>query len=301
MKIHIWILLFALLPGTLVAQKWKRERHELFAGLGTSNFLGELGGADKLGSNFFTDLEISLTRPAIVAGYRYRLAKSFTAKGILSYARINGDDRLTNERFRNNRNLHFRAPLLELSPQLEWYFMKEERNKRYRLRGIRGKLNLTLSGYLMGGVSLFYFNPKGKFNGEWHALQPLGTEGQDLEGGPNRYSRISIGFPVGFGFKYHINSKWGLNMEFAYRFTLTDYLDDVSGNYYDNDVLLAERGEVAAALADPSLGQIVFPDNITVNGAGMQRGNADDRDAFMIGSLMLTYKLSRSRSSRPKF
>ena len=32
------------------------------------------------------------------------------------------------------------------------------------------------------GVGGFYFNPKAKYEGKWVSLQPLGTEGQGLNG-----------------------------------------------------------------------------------------------------------------------
>ena len=38
---------------------------------------------------------------------------------------------------------------------------------------------------------------------------------------------------MGIGIKKAFNGNGGIKLEFGFRFTNTDYLDDVSGNYYD--------------------------------------------------------------------
>jgi hypothetical protein len=108
-------LFIALLLSTFIAnaQHWKFLRHEVTLGIGTTNFLGELGGADDIGSTGITgfkDFEIKMTRPAFSAGYRYYISQTFAVKGELLYGRLNGDDALTAEPFRQNRNIHFRSP-----------------------------------------------------------------------------------------------------------------------------------------------------------------------------------------------
>ena len=39
--------------------------------------------------------------------------------------------------------------------------------------------------------------------------------------------------PMGIGIKKAFNGNGGIKLEFGFRFTNTDYLDDVSGSYYD--------------------------------------------------------------------
>ena len=58
------------------AQRWKRQRFEFSLGAGVSNFLGELGGANQIGTNYFKDLEWSQSRLAIAIGLRYKLSDS---------------------------------------------------------------------------------------------------------------------------------------------------------------------------------------------------------------------------------
>ena len=69
-------LLILLLPSFSEAQRirarWKAYRFEWSGGIGASNFLGELGGANQVGTNGFKDLEFKATRPAICVGQDLR-------------------------------------------------------------------------------------------------------------------------------------------------------------------------------------------------------------------------------------
>ena len=41
-------------------------------GIGAANFLGELGGANQIGTHFVKDFEFSMTRPSAAIAYRYK-------------------------------------------------------------------------------------------------------------------------------------------------------------------------------------------------------------------------------------
>ena len=114
--------------------------------------------------------------------------------------------------------------------------------------------------------------PEAEMNGQW-TLQPLGTEGQGPPGrkrmASNRMEQQGICMPFGFGFKSNIGPFTTFNIDWGVRKTWTDYLDDISGMYADRAVLLQERGEVTAALADRSL----QPEGGISNQGGLQRGD----------------------------
>ena len=129
-------------------------KYELIGAIGATNFLGELGGANRIGTNGVNDLELILTRPSLGLGIRYKVAPYFSAKGNLFWGIIRGDDKLTAEPFRNNRNLNFKSPLLELSAQLEFNFMREQKGHVYKIRGIRGMKHKDRQIYLFGGGGL---------------------------------------------------------------------------------------------------------------------------------------------------
>ena len=288
------------------SNKRNKPRKEYIIGFGASNFLGELGGANQIGTNFVRDLEFTATRPSVALGMRYKFAKRWAVKGGLHYLLLSGNDKLTKEPFRNNRNLSFRSHTFELSVQGEFYFTKEQSGHIYKIKNAKGMKSYDYQGYLFVGIGGFYYNPQAKYRGNWVNLQPLGTEGQGLAGGPKKYSRVSICIPYGIGGKYAINKEWAVGLELGIRKTFTDYIDDVSGVYYDNNAIFLAKGETAAALADPSL--LNYPEELGGNStifrqtaAGQQRGDQTDKDAYMFLNVTVSYKVPSKRKTRSKF
>ena len=178
-----------------------KPRKEYVIGIGASNFLGELGGANQIGTNFVKDLEFSATRPSAAFGLRYKFTKRWAVKGGLYYQLLSGADNLTKEPFRHNRNLSFRTHIFELSAQAEVYFTKEQPGHRYKIKNAKGMKNYDIQFYGFLGVGGFFYNPQAKYGGNWVNLQPLSTEGQGLAGGPKKYSRVSVCIPYGLGVK----------------------------------------------------------------------------------------------------
>ena len=134
-KISLFFLLVILLPSLSQAQRWKRQRYEFSFGVGVSNFLGELGGANQIGTNYFKDLEWSQTRFAAAVGLRYKLSNYFALKGNATYGRVSGNDNLTTETFRHNRNLSFFSDIMELNINFE---APSSRNKSVTATGCAG-------------------------------------------------------------------------------------------------------------------------------------------------------------------
>lgn len=259
---------------------WMTQKKELIFGIGASNFLGDLGGLIRIGTHFSpVDLEWNVTRPTGHIGYRYRFRPWFATKTHLQYAILKGDDALTSEPFRRNRNLSFRTHLIELSQHLEWIFFSYERfSARYKIPGLKGMRNKNTVAYLFVGVAGFLYIPQGPGGGGWTNLRPLKTEGQGLPGASKEkaYSLIGVGLPVGIGFKFGLDQLWRLSVELSYTQTFTDYLDDVSGTYYDNDVIRDNYGGVAAYFADPSIGE--YP---TWTHQGELRGDSNHKDGYI--------------------
>ena len=124
--------------------------------------------------------------------------------------RLVGDSRLSVRESKREKDLRFKSFIHEI--------------------GIRGTYDILRNDkwkflpYITAGVSAINFNPMR----DGTALRPLATEGVG-------YSAWNVSFPVGLGLKYQINCRWALKAEALYHFTLTDYLDDVSGAYPDID------------------------------------------------------------------
>jgi hypothetical protein len=131
------------------------------------------------------------------------------------------------------------------------------------------------------GIGGFYFNPKGRdINGDWIYLKPLRTEGEGLPGGPKQYSNYAICIPMGIAYRYYIQKTWSIGIEFSFRKTFTDYIDDVSTTYYDKKTLEKNFGSRSAQMSDPSLGKIAGATLPDASGKGAQRGDLN-KDSYM--------------------
>jgi hypothetical protein len=288
------------------AQRRLRYRYEYFGGLGTTSFLGDVGGADQEGTNLLRDLNPSSTRLALSAGVRYKRHPQIGAKALLTVGWVSGNDSKTAEPYRNNRNLSFASPIVELSLQGEYYFNKEKRASIYRISKLSGRKVRNTLFYVFGGVGLFWYHPMAKYNGSWYNLRKIGTEGQNLSGGPKKYLGVSVSLPIGIGVKFPLSRQLSIGAEFGPRYTFTDYIDDVSGVYANNDAILKSKGEIGAYLADPNLG--LFKDQWDTDLSkprrtreGTKRGDPKNRDTYAFFQFNMTYKFVKRRRTRSKF
>ena len=69
--------------------------------------MGDLGGKDDIGTNDFQDLEISQTKLAAFVGYKWTMYKKLYLRLDFTYGQLSGNDNLTREQFRQNRNLNW--------------------------------------------------------------------------------------------------------------------------------------------------------------------------------------------------
>lgn len=304
-RIFIILITILLIPVLTHAQKWKRNRVEYSFGLGATNFLGDLGGRDQVGTNGIQDFELRATRMGAVLGYRYQLGESWFARGNFNYVMVSGDDALTEEPARNARQLSFRSHILELSGQLEYMLVKQKSGHLYRLRGVRGKSWFRFEVYVFGGLGGIWFNPQSRNQaGDWVSLKNLNTEGQGLPGGPKDYSGFTVVVPYGIGLRRNLGGNtrqgmWTIGLELSMRKTFSDYIDDVSDVYYNDggSIAIAEAyGEEAGYFHDPS-------GVYATGGFGEDqiRGDKSDKDAYMMGIISLNYKIGRRRRNLPKF
>jgi len=308
-RIIIIILTLSVFSTISSAQKWKRQRVEYSFGIGATNFLGDLGGRDQVGSDFIQDFEWAATRYAVGLGYRYQIGADWYVKGNLYYALVSGDDDYTNEPARSSRELNFKSNIFELSGQLEYMLIKQKSGHLYRLRGVRGKSSFRFEVYVFGGFGAIWFDPYGERNGSWTRLAPLNTEGQGLPGGPSDYSGFTAVIPYGLGIRRNLGGgagardfgQWSISLELSVRKTFSDYIDDVSTFYYADgsknpSAILEANGEAAYYFHDPS--------GLYSNGgygAPQQRGDYTDNDAYLMGIISLNYKPARRRRNLPKF
>ncbi len=299
------LLLLLLVASMAQAQRWKRNRYEFNFGVGVSNFLGELGGANQVGTHYFKDFEWSLTNFAASVGLRYKLSSYFALNSHLTYGRISGDDKLTTEFYRHYRNLSFYSNIYEFNINFEGAYQEEQMGRLYRLKGHHGgKLGYEIYMYAFAGVGIFYFDPKTTYQGKTYRLQPLGTEGEGWDPAKSKYSLVQFCIPLGLGFKYTLDQTWGVGLEVGMRKTFTDYLDDVSTNYYDfSNAPKGSDESIAALLADRSGtdGVNKDPNYVQVTGPGVQRGNPKEKDSYMFAVFSVNYKIKAAKHGSPRF
>jgi hypothetical protein len=185
-----------------------------------------------------------------------------------------------------NRNLSFESNITE--------FSLVGKLDIFNLNSIRW------TPYIFGGLAVFHFNPytyDDSANQKVY-LKPLSTEGQGLPEYPDRrpYALTTLAIPMGAGIKYAISDAVHVAVEFGLRKTFTDYLDDVSTTYVDQDVLMAERGPQAVRLS--YRGNTVpgespyYPDNGYPQ-KGIERGSPKSKDYYYFTGLHLIFRLGQ--------
>jgi hypothetical protein len=252
--------------------------------VGISNYLGDIGNGTTARRPFIYDLQAQETRFTIGAQALYDFDRIWAIRGGVQYIGIGGDDVHTKYGPRRARNLHFRNNLIEVSARAEGYW--------------RPSQSFSSGGglpaiYGFAGLGVFYSNPQAREIGStsevvavWQNLRPERTEGV-------AYSPIGIAVPFGVGAKWVVNGGWQVGVELCYRFTSTDYLDDISGFYADRPLTSRATAESIAAAGTNagSLDQHRFNPNGTT-----LRGNPNNNDGYCTIQLTLSKASARSVS-----
>lgn len=268
MHIALLVLFLAALParGQITLGK-----NEIGFTLGGMNYIGDLNNQSMFGT-------VNLAYGAL---YRLNFDERWSLRIDVDYGHVEGG----NPDYIERRNLSFRSYIFEGSMRVEFnFFPFSIRDDHY-----------NWSPYIFGGLGFFAFNPQAYYtdplSGEskWVDLQPLGTEGQGSVITPERtpYTLKQMSLPFGLGIKYHPSKSLTLSFEYGFRKTWTDYIDDVSTTYVDNDLLAYHMGDLTAGLADRS--DEVEPGY--VNAAGIKRGDDSLDDWFAYFNINMTVKL----------
>ena len=283
------ILITIIAVLTLSCGVYGQYRIDYGFSLGASNYLGEMGGGIGERRSGPADMKLNYARWDLGGFYRYRFSNRFAVKGSLNYIRLSGDDSQTLNPNRRGRNLNFKNDMFELATQLELYI--------YKINDVggTGRYSSDFNLYVFGGVGAFYSNPKGELNGSWYALQPLKTEGVS-------YSLINFAIPTGVGSYYTIQRKYSLGMEFSWRTTFTDYIDDVS------DKCVLHTDPLTASLANKTNQELItqiHQDNpelnngspqVTTYNPGKKRGDPEHNDSYATVTVNFSWAI-RGRSN----
>ncbi|ATL49713.1 hypothetical protein COR50_03360 [Chitinophaga caeni] len=262
--------------GPLMAQYEKRYIGEVGITAGAAHYFGDLNTRTALNS----------PKPSVGIYYKYLFNNYLGVKGTFRFLQLGYSDVYNTNDFEHKRNLSFNSNVFEFDVQGDFNFFRFE----------PGSLDYEFTPYLTAGLGIFGFDPYTYYEGTKYYLQPLRTEGQGSPLYPDRklYNRLSHAYLIGFGFKYNYSSKINLGLEFLYRFTGTDYLDDVSTTYVGENFfpLNADGSQSIASILQDRSGAVTSP---KIGEAGRQRGNSRDKDhfasiEFTIGFLFTSYK-----------
>jgi len=270
---YVLFFLGVLLCSALEAQR-PRLYHIITAG--NSMFLGDLGGRPTIGTNGPQDLNIQTMRYSLGTGLKMSFSPCVALKANLTYARVTGNDKFTQNRERGMRNLNFFSPIINTSVLLEF---SPGESKRL---------------YMFAGAGVFYYEPKTHLGSSKYRLRDYGTEGQYFIPGKAPYRPTAVIFPFGLGYKIKDGGQGGasLSIEYIMNKSTTDYIDDVSTNYVDKNTLANRNGAVAVQLMDRSVSDI-----LGFSGLGAIRGNSRNMDNFSFLQFVYSSPLSKGRGS----
>ncbi|MFT6964517.1 MAG: hypothetical protein ACJAWV_004258 [Flammeovirgaceae bacterium] len=267
-----------------------------------------------------------ITKLGLSLGLSKRFTPRLTFETSFTFGRLFGDDNLVSnpnsaqEVGAYARNLHFRNDIFELSTTLKLDLFKQVGHYAFRQQ---------VRPFLFGGVGFLTNNPQAKTpiaqGNNWVNLRDLGTEGQNI-GLADKYAKIQLAGILGFGANFKISERLDLGLQFGYRQTTTDYLDDVGGKYVD--LGLFEQNSLAQLLSDRSLEGIAAntgnirniesmnlptdsyvgadgntyetlngytPNNQSANQSILTRGSATAKDGYWVTGFRLRWILSNHK------
>ena len=242
-----------------------QAHHEIGLSAGVANYFGDL--QDRV-------FDAHTNRPMGGLSYKFFMNPHVGIRLGASYTNITAADSLSTARVKQERNLRFASNLFEFHGGLELNFLPIEADR------------VKFTPYIFGGIGLFHFNPyTDGVAGEKVYLRPLSTEGQNIPVYPDRkeYGVVNVSFPFGGGLKAFIGKTIMMSAEVGFRWTNTDYLDDVSKSYVNLDTLAAYRGYQSVQLA--------YRGDETRNWDGnypdykFQRGDSQSNDWYMFANV----------------
>ncbi|HEX8529740.1 MAG TPA: DUF6089 family protein [Cytophagales bacterium] len=234
---------------------------KITAGVGAASYQGELGNVGQV------------IRPMFGGGILYKIAPHLSFKGEMNFFRLGGDDANGSN---PARNLSFESRNLEAYAGVMYELFDVDMYSRGQ--------GLIVNPYAFAGLGFVTVNPTAELAGRDYNLRRFRTE--DVT-----YPGASLMAPVGAGVRFELTRRVGLALEAGYRFTFSDYLDDVSTTYPVAPVdplraSLMDRGpEVGTAPAEP----------------GALRGNPNNKDGYLSLNLKVEYLLFPiNNESKPK-
>lgn len=253
----------------------KLKSLSIFGTVGLANYFGELCPTGEC----YTKSKFN-----VGFGAERRLNDYLSYSLNAQFYRIEGSDAATGGN--GKRNLSFRANNFEVSAMGTFEFLNYN-SFRYLSRN---EFPISMAAFVGFGITTN--NPTTLYKGEYVSLRPLQTEGKS-------YSGIAPLIPFGLSIGYRINNQFNVSLSAGYRYVFSDYLDDVSSNYLDPNLIndpttrsLAYRGVMRTEQnrykgMEGPVNDPTYP----YYGPGSKRGNSSSKDGYLLIGIKAEYFL----------
>ncbi|HZE83149.1 MAG TPA: DUF6089 family protein [Puia sp.] len=255
---------------------------------------GEFGisaGAAHYFGDLNPDSHLNRPKPSLGVFFRRQYGNYVALRVAGHFAQLGYSDIYNKQnQFELQRNLSFNTNIWELAVQGDFNFFKY----------VPGSESFRFTPYTTFGIGVFNYDPYAYYQGSKVFLRPLGTEGQGSALYPQRkaYGTMAVCFPLGVGFKYSLNAHMNLGFEVVYRFTTTDYIDDVSKTYApDAQPHFLPDGSPTLwyALQDRS-----YETGNPIGIKDRQRGYQNQKDGYVLAEFSLTFNITSYRCPTAK-
>ncbi len=253
----LWLAALSVHGQNFFSWQYNDRYFSVAAGTGMTQYFGELKD----------DWKIRQRLSHASLGFEARLLSQVGARAEFIYYNLKGDDRqAADSSFQRQRNLRFTSRNFEFNLQGILYLKKYRGNYHKRA---------AFDPYLGLGVAVTSFNPKTDLDSVIYTLRDVKTEGKS-------YSKFAVALPLSLGVKLRLNEFINFNLELSYRYAFTDYLDDVSTTFLEEDGSIPARlsNRKREAKIDGEFA-IINQEHFDAMVFGAPRGNDKTRDSYL--------------------
>ncbi len=252
-------------------------------------------------------------KPCFMGGMfaRYTAHPMFAIRASINYGTLYANDNWNYDKAKNAestkddafqrylRNQDARANIWEGTLMVEW--------NPLRMNSESKAAQKRMQPYLMAGVGGFHFKPQTSIildlegRRKWVNTHDLHLEGEGIsfreakEGYARATSLWQICVPVGLGVKWDLGTDFSLGVEYLYRFTTTDRLDNVSSEYVSPDYFDRHLSPEKAAIAKQVYDKSWEIDPSIERRPWTMRGNKDVLDGYSTIAITFIYKIQSNK------
>jgi hypothetical protein len=206
------------------AQLWKMKRYESTAGIGTSQFYGDIGGFT-IGKNIIglKDITFRQTMFNVNGAFRYFIIDNVAARLSFTYAMIHATDKRGSNEIRGYEAF---TNLYEPSLTGEYYFIRNRERNSFLFQTYRGRSRNRIKDF-MRSIDGYAFTGIGGtgYNVFWRN-EEFATERPDM-----KTSGFAAIIPLGVGAKVALDPNILIGAELVGRYAFTDYLDGYTSQW----------------------------------------------------------------------